>query len=60
MVKCPYCRKDFGNTPYAETLDVEGLSKNTMMIYCPNSDCNMFLGIGNGREEERRRVPSGF
>ena len=62
MAKCPYCRENFGNTPYAERLDVAELSRDTVMIYCPNPNCSMFLGIGNGREEggERRSVPSGF
>jgi hypothetical protein len=49
MAKCPYCKTNFGTTPYAERLDVAELSGNTVIIYCPNPNCNTFLGIGNGK-----------
>lgn len=53
MVRCPYCRADFGNAPYIERLDVDDeLSRGDMVIvYCPNPNSNMFLGIGKGGEK---------
>jgi hypothetical protein len=65
MVRCPYCKEHFGSALYTERLDVDELSKDTVMIYCPNPNCSTFLGIGKGGGEggggeERRKVPSGF
>ena len=62
MVRCPHCKEHFGSVLYTERLDIDELSKDTVMIYCPNPNCSTFLGFGKGGvgEEERRRVPSGF
>ena len=59
MVKCPYCRVDFENTPYAEKLDVAELSKDTVIICCPHPNCNMFqvsLGMEEGEEEANSSI----
>jgi uncharacterized Zn-finger protein len=47
MVKCPYCKKDFGTIPATERIDIVELSKDSVMVYCPN--CEVFLGIAKGR-----------
>ena len=44
MARCPYCKELF-NAPYVEKPDIAELSKDTVIICCPQSNCNMFLGI---------------
>jgi uncharacterized Zn-finger protein len=47
MVKCPYCKNDFGTTPSTERMDIVELSEDSVIVYCPK--CSTFLGIAKGR-----------
>jgi hypothetical protein len=42
MVKCPSCKVDFGTTPMTERLDIDELSEDRVIVYCPNPNCNVF------------------
>ncbi|HEX2067164.1 MAG TPA: hypothetical protein VHF08_00510 [Nitrososphaeraceae archaeon] len=47
MVKCSSCKEDFGTTPMTKKMNIEELSKDTVIVYYPF--CDVFLGIGKGR-----------
>jgi transposase-like protein len=49
MVKCPSCKEDFGTTPMTEKMNIEELSKDSVIVYCPF--CDVFLGIENGKRK---------
>jgi hypothetical protein len=42
MVKCPSCKVDFGTRPMTERLDIDELSEDRVIVYCPNPNCNVF------------------
>ncbi len=54
MAKCPHCKVNFGNTPYAEKLDVAELSRDTAIFYYPNPDCKCFQALEREEEEEEK------
>jgi hypothetical protein len=47
MVKCPSCKEDFGTTPMTEKMNIEELSKDSVIVNCPF--CDVFLGMKMGK-----------